>query len=49
MTESLPYSVSTILFLTLHVVGLILGHGAYTDPNFQTLLKSSINWVAKKD
>jgi hypothetical protein len=30
------------------VVGTILGHGCYDDPNFQKLIAQSIRWVAKK-
>jgi hypothetical protein len=30
------------------VVGTIIGHGCYDDPNFQKLIAQSIRWVAKK-
>jgi type 1 glutamine amidotransferase len=30
------------------VVGTILGHGCYDDPNFRKLIAQSIRWVAKK-
>jgi type 1 glutamine amidotransferase len=30
------------------VVGTILGHGCYDDPNFRKLMAQSIRWVAKK-
>jgi uncharacterized protein len=30
------------------VVGTIVGHGCYEDPNFQKLIAQSIRWVAKK-
>ena len=30
------------------VVGTIVGHGCYDDPNFQKLIAQSIRWVAKK-
>jgi type 1 glutamine amidotransferase len=30
------------------VVGTILGHGCYDDPNFRKLMDQSIRWVAKK-
>jgi type 1 glutamine amidotransferase len=31
------------------VVGTILGHGCYDDPNFRKLIAQSIRWVAKRD
>jgi type 1 glutamine amidotransferase len=33
-----------------HVVGIIVGHGpgSYSNPNFQTLLRQSIRWVARR-
>ena len=30
------------------VVGTIVGHGCYDDPNFQKLIAQSIRWVAKE-
>jgi hypothetical protein len=30
------------------VVGIIVGHGCYEDPNFLTLLSQSIRWTAKR-
>jgi type 1 glutamine amidotransferase len=30
------------------VVGTILGHGCYDDPNFRKLIDQSIRWVAKR-
>ncbi len=30
------------------VVGIIIGHGCYEDPNFQKLLAQSIRWSAKR-
>ncbi len=30
------------------VVGTIVGHGCYEDPNFQKLIANSIRWVAKR-
>ncbi len=30
------------------VVGTIVGHGCYDDPNFQKLIAQSIRWVARK-
>ncbi|HEX3718103.1 MAG TPA: ThuA domain-containing protein [Verrucomicrobiae bacterium] len=30
------------------VVGTILGHGCYTDPNYRKFLAQSIRWVAKR-
>jgi type 1 glutamine amidotransferase len=30
------------------VVGIIVGHGCYADPNFQKLIAQSIHWVAKR-
>jgi hypothetical protein len=30
------------------VVGIIVGHGCYEDPNFRKLLGQSIHWVAKR-
>ncbi|HSY17600.1 MAG TPA: ThuA domain-containing protein [Candidatus Acidoferrales bacterium] len=30
------------------VFGTILGHGCYTDPNFQKLLAQAIRWTAKR-
>ena len=31
------------------VVGTIVGHGCYTDPNFRRFIAQSIRWVAKRD
>ena len=30
------------------VFGTILGHGCYTDPNFQKLIAQAIRWTAKR-
>jgi type 1 glutamine amidotransferase len=30
------------------IVGVIVGHGCYTDPNFDKFLAQSIRWVAKR-